>query len=557
MPKLTSDGLTYRIIKGDHIRITGAIDTCTESLVIPESIADLPVTEIAAHAFAKCPFLHRIQIPECVSEIGVGAFAYITEDADQDKLFEYIDRWNLYDNLEGHPCARFESAGPIGSGCDYTFGWTRKIPSFAFAYCHHLSTVELPPTLIEIGAGAFTECSIQMIHLPDGLLDIGTNAFAGCMQLNSIYLPETLRSTGAFAFSRIPEIEWGGSTESWVNAAHNPMIQSLPHGIVSVKEGGILHIDRNAPRIPPEYNGLFRTAGPVGSGCDLEFEWRAVLPPEAFSGLSCVEKIILPAGMCSIGERAFFECTNLKSVVLPDSVCMIGIQAFTSCASLIHIGPDHSTNEIVALPEGVRELGYNTFYGCKSIIEMHIPESCTKIASNALRGTTSLKRLFCLSACASESFSHTTLNRLDFFYAPNSFPNEQANAEKLLSMYFECVREGLSFREDVSKAYMALEKSKVSEPVKQISLLDRLTSTKDIVLALREFAEKTSRGETFPPEVVDAAEQRIRTARMTQNFCRAMIESVDLALLVLSRRSVSDKFYYQLTARHGKGLPRV
>ena len=64
---------------------------------------------------------------------------------------------------------------------------------------------------------------------------------------------------------------------------------------------------------------------------------------------------------------------------------MIGIQAFTSCASLIHIGPDHSTNEIVALPEGVRELGYNTFYGCKSIIEMHIPESCTKIASNALR----------------------------------------------------------------------------------------------------------------------------------------------------------------------------
>src|SRR5678815_3818076 len=42
----------------------------------------------------------------------------------------------------------------------------------------------------------------------------------------------------------------------------------------------------------------------------------------------------------SIGEYAFFRCTNLMSVTIPRSVIRIGDRAFSSCASLTNISVD-------------------------------------------------------------------------------------------------------------------------------------------------------------------------------------------------------------------------
>ena len=63
----------------------------------------------------------------------------------------------------------------------------------------------------------------------------------------------------------------------------------------------------------------------------------------AWSDRQALEEIILPDGLTSIGECAFYGCGNLKTIAIPDSVTAIDGNPFPFCGSLkeIIISPDH------------------------------------------------------------------------------------------------------------------------------------------------------------------------------------------------------------------------
>ena len=46
-----------------------------------------------------------------------------------------------------------------------------------------------------------------------------------------------------------------------------------------------------------------------------------------------IYRVILPEGLTSIGNLAFYECEKLQTVVIPDSVTRIGNFAFAYCKS--------------------------------------------------------------------------------------------------------------------------------------------------------------------------------------------------------------------------------
>jgi len=239
------------------------------------------VTSIGCGAFDYCSALKRITIPSSVTTIGTGAFS---------------------------DCV-FKTAGPIGSGCDYEFGWTTAIPDFAFELCSALESITLPDSITTIGHTAFGRCSsLKSITIPNSLTTIGISAFKGCSALKGITIPDGVVSIGSEAFtdcSILKDI-------------------TIPNSVTTVGNYAFVRC-------------AFKTAGPIGSGCDFEFGWTSAIPNNAFSGSSLLESIILPDGLTSIGSGVFYDCNSLKSIDIPHSVTSIGKYAFRYCSNLENV----------------------------------------------------------------------------------------------------------------------------------------------------------------------------------------------------------------------------
>ena len=362
-----------------------------KAIVIPNS-----VTEICEGAFYECenltqvvlpPQLNRIgkeafygcalktvSVPVSVSSIGYHAFGNckdltgITLMGNDTALDSYV--------FSG--CA-VKSAGPIGGGYDYEYAWTDAIPDDAFSSCYALETVRLPKTVTRIGSRAFYSCgSLTDIGLPGGLTDIGEFAFLDCGSLTDLKLPRSVTNVGDMAF---------------------------------------------------DGSGV-RSAGPVGSGCDLEYPWTEKIPEKALWGCENLISVIFPETLTDIGAFAFGQCTALKYLRIPDSIKSIGGSAFSNiavenagpvgsgcdyefpwtdqipdnafsgCAALAEVILPETVSVIgdyaffncgalagITLPEGLVEIGASAFNGCESLAPLTIPDSVTHMGGGAFYGT--------------------------------------------------------------------------------------------------------------------------------------------------------------------------
>ena len=82
----------------------------------------------------------------------------------------------------------------------------------------------------------------------------------------------------------------------------------------------------------------------------------------------------------SIGDRAFYNCTNLSGITIPSSVTSIGNSSFSHCYSL--------TN--VTIPSGVTSIGSSAFQTCSGLTSVTIGNGVTSIGLSAFRNCISL-----------------------------------------------------------------------------------------------------------------------------------------------------------------------
>ena len=113
-------------------------------------------------------------------------------------------------------------------------------------------------------------------------------------------------------------------------------------------------------------------------------------------GNSNVTEIIIPDTVKSIGNQAFYYCTNLTTAVLPGSVTAIPEGMFQSCVSLTSVTIPEGVTRIeksafeacsnltrIELPDGVTTIGNDAFSWCESLTQITIPASVTKIGGDA------------------------------------------------------------------------------------------------------------------------------------------------------------------------------
>ena len=90
--------------------------------------------------------------------------------------------------------------------------------------------------------------------------------------------------------------------------------------------------------------------------------------------------VIIPEGVTSIGDFAFYRCSGLTSVVIPEGVTSIGFDAFKECSDLIS----------VTIPKGVTYIFGWAFAGCSSLTDIIIPDSVEFMANEVFGECSSL-----------------------------------------------------------------------------------------------------------------------------------------------------------------------
>ena len=85
--------------------------------------------------------------------------------------------------------------------------------------------------------------------------------------------------------------------------------------------------------------------------------------------LNGATSVVIPSGVTSIGDRAFFSCSGLTRVTIPNSVTSIGDYAFGWCSGLTY----------VTIPNSVTNIGEYAFFSCDRLTSVTIPASATII----------------------------------------------------------------------------------------------------------------------------------------------------------------------------------
>lgn len=294
-----------------------AFKNCTglESVTIPGSVGYM-----GYDVFQNCSGLTSVIIEDGVRSISAGAFINCAslKNITVPKSVVKIN----YDSFIN--CSSIKSAGPIGGGYDYEFGWDTYIPENAFCYLTELESLKIPDTVTHIGGMLFGGGNKLKTAGPAGggydyefgwTKTIPSYAFFGCTQLSTIVFPSNLVKIGDLAFA----------------SCHSLPSITIPSTVTEIGRGA--------------FEDCFEIT-------EINIENVSVINRALFAGCNSLTDVKLSKSLSSIGEYAFYDCRSLSSFEVPDTVTSIGEYAFAD-----------SGIEWIIIPVSVDSIGLMAWYG--------------------------------------------------------------------------------------------------------------------------------------------------------------------------------------------------
>ena len=256
--------------------------------------------------------------------------------------------------------------------------------------------------LLALAAAAMAEGGT--LNLPSGTRTIEEEAFYGLQGVSRVNLPSGVRLIGprAFGNSGVAEIQVPTSNDLRISNdaldgspnARFVSSDALWYGVFKYAVDGdhvvikkYLGTDPEMV-IPAEIDGL-----PVTH-----------IAASAFSGRQDLTSAVIPEGIVSIGESAFYDCYALAQADIPSTVTAIGTKAFSHNRAL----------QRAVLPEGLLTLGTEVFYDCKSLESVQLPASLATIGDYMFSGCTKLAHINIpagLTAIGRDAFANACVNQ--------------------------------------------------------------------------------------------------------------------------------------------------
>lgn len=315
------------------------------NLKIPEG-----TTQISSYAFYGCNNIVSVTIPKGITTIGGRAFQ----------------------NCE----SLVSIAIPEG---------VTAIGDYAFYGCKSLKSVLLPNSLLHIYNSAFRDCSsLVQINLPDNVYSIEDATFEGCTSLSSIVIPDSIKTLKAAIFSGCSNLsniilpKNLLDIEQYVFSGCKKLkYVAIPDSVKSIGFGAFSFCEMlDSISLPPSL---------------------ITIQEYTFNSCSRLRSIFIPKNVSVIEKWAFRNCSHLQAIHISDIAAWCNIKMEEQYSNPLfhakHIYLDG--NEIVDLviPDGVKTINEGAFYGCYNIKTLSLPNTLKYIKKQAFYGLSSMEKL--------------------------------------------------------------------------------------------------------------------------------------------------------------------
>lgn len=352
------------------------------------------IERIVECAFEGCSSLEQVIIPNGIKCIEGSVFSDC-ESLQSVKIPDSIEQIKEYAFSECIALKELLLPGNI-----------KEIGKNAFYHCKSLKKLDFPKSLKSIGKEAFARCSkLREINIQNQETEIAGTAFVGCILLDDMPLDKIMGNTSGLVIEK-------EKNEVIIKSCSNSVSEvNIPPNVTVIGVEAFSHcINVEKIFLPQSVRKIYGFAFAYCSSLkEVDMSYTPDIGAWTFMGCENLETVKLCPNTEEIGLEIFKDCKKLKEMILPSNLKEINEGAFYGCCSLREINVPSGVTEIsrkafenctslqsVTLPDGLEEI-WNECFKNTAVSYIVIPQIVRRVWGHAFLNCPNLRSVIILN----------------------------------------------------------------------------------------------------------------------------------------------------------------